>query len=96
MAMAMRSRDPGCGTMEYLKGKFSLSRRRMRTLKITTRALLVFIVAMAMLTALPMQAPNAEAARIVITFDDGSEAKIVEFTSDPLPGERATLYLKVR
>jgi hypothetical protein len=49
-----------------------------------------------MLTTLPMQAPSAEAARIVTTFDDGSDHKIVEFTSDPLPGERATVYIKVR
>ncbi|NIP33792.1 MAG: hypothetical protein GWN89_02515, partial [Thermoplasmata archaeon] len=45
---------------------------------------------------MPAQSPDAEAARIVMTFDDGTESKTVEFTSDPLPGERATVYLKLR
>ena len=36
------------------------------------RALIVFFVAMALLTSLPMSAPDVMGARLVNTFDDGA------------------------
>jgi len=82
--------------MEYLKGLYNVTPRTRRGIRNITRALLVSVIMVGMLAALPMHAPVADAARIVNTFDDGTSFKIVEFTTDPLPGERATLYLKLR
>jgi len=82
--------------MEYQKGLSNITPRTRRGFRNIARALLVSIVLVGMLAALPMQAPVADGARIVNTFDDGTSSKIVEFTQDPLPGERATLYLKLR
>ncbi len=81
--------------MEYLN-YVSVSPTWKRHLKDSARAFIIFAVALGMLMSMPVQSPDVEAARIVMTFDDGTESKIVEFTSDPLPGERATVYLKLR
>jgi len=82
--------------MYYLKGNSQSSRLGSKNLRCSARALIVFFVAMAMLTSLPMTSPDVEGARLVVTFDDGTDSKTVEFTTDPLPGERTTLYIKVK
>jgi hypothetical protein len=62
----------------------------------TARALLVFFVAMALLTAIPMSSPDVSGARLINDFEDGEEEKILKFTTIPLPGERQTVYIKVK
>ena len=58
-------------------------------------AVFAFIVG-ALLLMMPMASTPVEAARLVNTFKDGENSMTIEFTTDPLPGEVATVYLKVK
>ncbi len=82
--------------MNYLKDYDRPHFTKTSKARITARMLIVLFVAMALLTALPMDAPIVQGARVVNTFEDGETTAVVEFQNDPLPGERATVYLKVK
>ncbi|MCK5251725.1 MAG: FG-GAP repeat protein, partial [Thermoplasmata archaeon] len=58
-------------------------------------AVFAFIVG-ALLLMMPMASTPVDAARLVNTFKDGENSITIEFTTDPLPGEVATVYLKVK
>jgi len=60
------------------------------------RAALVALVALSIVTSLPMSSPPAEAARTVSTFSDGSDVATIEWTTMPSPGERQVVYFKIR
>jgi hypothetical protein len=82
--------------MYYEMSYTQISRFGNKNLRTSVRALIVFFIVMALLTSLPMSSMDAEAARMVNTFDDGTDSKTVEFTTDPLPGERTTLFIKIK
>ncbi len=60
------------------------------------RATLVVLVALAIVTSLPMSSSPVEGARTVSVFSDGSDIAIVEFTTTPSPGERQVVYFKIK
>jgi fibronectin type 3 domain-containing protein len=62
----------------------------------TARALLVSLVAIAIITALPMSSPPAQGARSVYCFDDGAREKVVTWLTAPTPGEMTTFYLSIK
>ncbi len=92
----MRFWDPGRGNMEYQNSYSHHTRPSRKSIVNGARALIVFFVAMALLTSLPMSAPDVKGARLINTFKDGETSMLIEFTTDPLPGEVATVYLKVK
>ena len=63
---------------------------------LTARMVIATFVVIALITALPMSSPGVDGARLINTFKDGESSMLIEFTTDPLPDEVATVYLKVK